>query len=211
MRCVFASIVMLGLAGCGVSGHEASTHGNEESVDVGKDHLSAVGALASTVQDLDMLQQELATVPRAETVHFSVLIDALPEAPDGWTADKPHGLTNQMGDYRLSEASRKYRRKGGPERVEIQIQDWAFNQVLYIPFFMQARFGQESTEGYSKGIKVGKSPGREEYTIASRSGQRSVLVNKRFQVQIRIDDMEPEAFEEWWPRVKIDELTTERL
>jgi hypothetical protein len=90
--------------------------------------------------------------------------------------------------------------------VQVEIQDWAFNQAIYIPFIMQARFSQETTEGYSKGIKMGDDPGREEYQTSSRSGDRSVLVHKRFFVKTRIENMEPAAFDEWWGRVKVAAL-----
>jgi hypothetical protein len=199
-------VLSLGLAGCFGSGSESASEVTEEGVDVTKNPLGALGALAKAGQDLQGLQEELANMPAVEAVHFSVLINALPDVPGGWTADDPHGSTNQMGDYKMSEANRTYRKEDTNERVDVEIQDWAFNQAIYIPFFLQARFSQESTEGYSKGIKMGEDPGREEYTTSSRSGQRSVLVKKRFHVQVRINDLDAEAFNEWWPRVKTAEL-----
>jgi hypothetical protein len=33
-----------------------------------------------------------------------------------------------------------------------------------------------------------------------------VLVHKRFHVQVRIDNMDAETLNEWWPRVKVAEL-----
>lgn len=206
MRTSLVLVLMLGLAGCGGSGDESSTEVTEEGVDVAKNPLGALGALAKAGEDLEKLQQELANMPPTEAVHFSVLVNALPDVPDGWTAEDAHGSTNQMGDYKMSEANRSYSKEGSEERVRVEIQDWAFNQAIYIPFIMQARFSQESTEGYSKGIKMGEDPGREEYTTASRSGQRSVLVHKRFHVQVRIDNMDAETLNEWWPRVKVAEL-----
>jgi hypothetical protein len=204
MRWSFVLVLVLGLAGCGGSKEESQV--TEEGVDVAKNPLGALGALADAGKDIEKLQAELEKMPPTEAVHFSTLINALPDVPGGWTAEDARGATNQMGDYKMSEASRRYSKEGGDESVEVQIQDWAYNQAIYLPFMMQARFSQETTEGYSKGIKVGDDPGREEYTIASRSGQRSVLVNKRFNVQVRIDNMEAASLNEWWPRVKVSEL-----
>lgn len=198
-------VLILGLVGCGGSSSESSEV-TEEGVDIEKNPLGALGALAKAGQDLQSLQEELANMPAVDAVHYSVLINALPDVPDGWMADDAKGSTNEMGGYKMSEASRTYSREGSGERVEVQIQDWAFNQAVYIPFFLQAGFSQESTEGYSKGIKMGEDPGREEYTNSSRSGQRSVLVHKRFHVQVRVNDMDAEALNEWWPRVKTAEL-----
>jgi hypothetical protein len=206
MRLSLLLILVLGLGGCGGAPEESSSKVTEEGVDVAKNPLGALGALAEAGKDLEKLQEELANMPATEAVHFSVLLKALPDPPAGWTAEDPRGATNQMGDYKMSEASRRYSKEGGEERVEVTIQDWAFNQAIYIPFLMQARFSQETTEGYSKGVKLGEDPGREEYTTASRSGQRSVLVHKRFHVQVKIDNLETAAFDEWWPLVKVAEL-----
>lgn len=206
MRLSLVLCLVLGLAGCGGSSEESSSKVTEEGVDVAKNPLGALGALAEAGKDLEKLQEELANMPPTEAVHFSVLLKALPDVPSGWTAEDPRGSTNQMGDYKMSEASRNYNKEGGEERVQVTIQDWAFNQAIYIPFLMQARFSQETTEGYSKGIKMGEDPGREEYTTASRSGQRSVLVHKRFHVQVQINGMEATALDEWWPLVKVAEL-----
>jgi hypothetical protein len=90
--------------------------------------------------------------------------------------------------------------------VDVEINDWAFHQAVYLPFMMQAKFSQETTEGYSKGITVGEDPGREEYKTASRQGSRSVLVRKRFHTKIDVHDMGPEALQEWWGRVKVAAL-----
>jgi hypothetical protein len=202
---LLALVLVLGLAGCGGSSSESSEV-TDEGVDFAKNPLGALGALAKAGGDLQKIQEELANMPAVETVHFSALINALPDIPDGWAADDPRGSTNEMGTFKMSQASRTYRHEGSDERVEVEVQDWAYNQAIYLPFFVQAGFSQESTEGYSKGIKMGEDPGREEYTLSSRSGQRSVLVNKRFHVKVEIDNMEPDALNEWWPLVKTAEL-----
>lgn len=65
--------------------------------------LSALGALANLANDAQSLQAELATLEPVDPVHFSVLLDALPDAPsDAWTAGEPRGETNQMGDFSMA-------------------------------------------------------------------------------------------------------------
>lgn len=205
MRLPFVLLLIIGLAACS-GGSEDATEVTEEGVDVSKNPLGALGALAEAGKDLEKLQQEIENMPPAEAVHFAELIKALPDPPSGWTADEPRGSTNQMGDYKMSQASRTYRKEGSNETVQLSIDDWAYNQAIYAPFIMQARFSQESTEGYSKGIKMGENPGREEYRNSSQSGQRSVLVEKRFLVKIAINNMTTEAFDAWWSLVKVDAL-----
>jgi hypothetical protein len=75
-----------------------------------------------------------------------------------------------------------------------------------MPFMVQANFSQETTEGYSKGIKMGTDPGREEYKTADKSGKRTVLVGKRFAVTVELESLDKGAFDEWWGRLKLGSL-----
>jgi hypothetical protein len=174
-------------------------------VDIKKNPLGALGALASAGEDMEKFQKELEQMPATDPVHFSKLIEALPEAPAGWRAAEPKGSNNQMGDFKVSQASRRYQGSGN-ERVEVEISDWAYNRTLYLPFFMQAKFSQESTEGYSKGISVGTDPGREEYKFKGQDGARHVLHKKRYYIQVAVNNMPKEAIEEWWGKLRTASL-----
>src|SRR5204862_7851395 len=46
-------------------------------------------------------------------VEFSKLLPLLPEAPTGWTADKPQGSTTDAGGFKLTNVHRDYRKGGG--------------------------------------------------------------------------------------------------
>jgi hypothetical protein len=199
-------LTLIALAGC--SGEDATPPEEkavtEEGVDAGQNPLGALGALQDAAGDLEQLQKELESSGPAEPVHFSALLKALPDAPSGWQASEPRGATNQMGDFSMSTASREYTSEG--KRMEIEIADWAYHQALYAPFIMGARFSQESTEGYNKGIKIGEHAGRDEYRFSDKSGQRSVLYNRRYFVSVKGQGVEPAAFDEWWGLVKTSEL-----
>jgi hypothetical protein len=157
---------------------------------------------------MQKLQEELANMPAVEAVHFSKLVEALPDVPSGWTAEDANGSTTEMGDAKISTAERTYREEGGERTVTVSVNDWAFHQMLYLPFFMIAKFKQESTDGYQKGITVGDWPGMEEYKYQRKSGERSVLVHKRYQVKVDLRNGEAEELEAWFKRVKIDALPT---
>ncbi len=191
--------------GCSSSAPE-STEVTEEGVDVDKNPLGALGALVSAGKDLEKYQQEIENMPAVDPVHFSELIKVLPDVPSGWTAEDARGESSEMGDFKMSRANRVYTKEGGQERVEVSVEDWAYHQVLYLPFIMGARFSQETTEGYNKGIKMGEDPGREEYQKASQSGNRSILAKKRYHVKVEVNNLPPSAFDEWWPRVKVGDL-----
>ena len=205
MRPLLCLLLIGLLAGCS-SSDESAAPITKEGVDVKNNPLGALSALVDAGKELENWQQEIANMPPTETVHFSELIKALPDVPNGWTADDPRGSTSEMGTFKMSRASRTYTMEGSDERVEVTVEDWAYNQAVYIPFMMQARFSEETTEGYSKGITVGEDPGREEYRTASRSGNRSILARKRYHTKIDINNLDASAFDEWWPRVKISEL-----
>ncbi len=176
----------------------------KEGVDV-KDPLGMLSALGSAGKELEKAQKELEAMPATDPVHFSKLIEVLPDAPSGWTATEPKGSSNEMGAFKVSEASREYRNESG-QRVKVEVSDWAFNKALYLPFFLQAKFSQESTDGYSKGITMGEDPGREEYNIKSKDGNRVVLLNKRYHTKVSVNDLPKESIEEWWGRLKTSAL-----
>jgi hypothetical protein len=194
------------LTGCFGSKPPEEKKVTQVGVDPKKDPLGALGALGQMAKDAEKAQKEMENMPAVEPLHFSKLIEALPEAPSGWKADDAKGESSQMGEMKISQASRDYQQDGGESHVKVTIGDWAYNRALYLPFIMQANFSQESTEGYSKGIKMGDDPGREEYHIKNRDGKRNVLVHKRYNVEVSVQNMEAKAFDEWWGKLKLSQL-----
>ncbi|MBI1354806.1 MAG: hypothetical protein GC160_10695 [Acidobacteria bacterium] len=177
-----------------------------EGVDVEKNPLGALGALAGMGAEVEKMQKELEEMEPVDPLHFSELIKALPDAPSGWTASEPKGSTSSMGGMQVSQASRSYTQDGGESTVNIEVSDWAFNRMIYLPFIMAAKFSEESTEGYNKGITVGDDPGRQEYRLDSKSGERQVLYHKRYHVKIDINNLPDDAFQQWWERVNVSAL-----
>ncbi|MBM3737829.1 MAG: hypothetical protein FJW39_18770 [Acidobacteria bacterium] len=204
MKTLIPALVMLALAGCSSAPKEQAKAPVQEGVDIKKNPLSALSSLASAGQEFEKLQQELEAMPPTDPVHFSKLIEALPPVPGGWESQDPKGSTNTMGDFKVSQASRTYSHEG--HRVTVEISDWAFNKALYAPFFIQAKFSQESTDGYSKGITVGGDPGREEYKTASKNGSRSMLLRKRYLTKVDIDGLPAEAMQEWAGKLNLSAL-----
>lgn len=203
MRYAFAVFLCLILAGCTTTSNE-SPKPVEKGADVNKGPLGIIDAIGKVASDLEGFKKEVENMKAVETVHFSALLKALPDPPGGWKADEPKGSTTQLGDFKTSEAHRTYTKDDA--HVEVTIQDWAFHQAVYLPFLMAARFSQESTEGYNRGIRVGEDPGREEYTTASKSGERTVLRKKRFYTKVAIQGLPPAAFDEWHGRIKVAAL-----
>ena len=197
------------LSGCfffGSSDSEEPSDVTSEGVDIEKNPLGALSALANIGSELGNLQEELEAMPDVEPVHFNDLMPVLPEAPSGWTAEDPKGQTTNMAGTQISNVSQVFTEDGGDGRVEVQVSDWAFNKAVYVPFMMSAKFSQETTEGWNKGITVGEDPGREEFNTKRRSGERTVLYGKRYPIQVKIRNQDAEAFDQWWKAVKVGEL-----
>src|SRR6266705_5190201 len=59
-------------------------------------------------------QNEPILVP--DVVDYAKLVPILPDAPQGWTADKPDGSTEDVGGFRITNVHRDYR-KGEGDKV----------------------------------------------------------------------------------------------
>src|ERR1700720_2769878 len=58
-------------------------------------------------------QNEPVLVP--DVVDYKKLIPVLPEAPSGWTADKPEGSTEEVGGFKITNVHRDYRKGEGAD------------------------------------------------------------------------------------------------
>jgi hypothetical protein len=133
--------------------------------------LGALSALGGMANDMQGLQESLENMEAVDPLPFQTIInEALPEPPATWTAKDARGSSQSMGDFKFTQASREYSSADGTKTVTVTIADWAFNRAIYTPFLLAANFSQETTEGYSKGIKIGEDPGRVDFTYASNRG-----------------------------------------
>lgn len=210
---LLASIAGSGCISCLPGTSDSSSDEPEEvtseGVDIEKDPFGALSAIASMGSELGELQKDLENAPAVDPQHFSELIKALPEPPNGWAAADPKGETTSMGNIQISQASRVYTEEDGDGRVEVKISDWAFHKMIYMPFILASKISTESTDGYEKGITVGDDPGREEYKTNQQRGSRQILYHKRYHVQTDIRNLPAEAFQDWWERVNVEHLPAE--
>ena len=197
VRWTLAALLALVIAGCGRSKKESAKV--VEGEEISKNPLGLARQLAKAGQDMEQIQKDLENMKPVDPVNFSELIKFLPEPPSGWESQPSRGSSNKMGEWSFTEVERQYTQ--GEKRIEIQILDWAFHKELYAAFFVTAQFSQESTEGYSKGIKIGEDPGREEYKTAGKDGTLSILVGKRFFVTIKGNNIEAAELRQWWDRI----------
>ncbi len=176
----------------------------EEGIDINKNPVEAIQKVIEIGKNVNNIQQEIANKEPVEPISLKELLEYLPEAPQGWTAEKPKGETNSFGNHSISQVHQSYFQDD--KQIKVSIFDWAFNSALYMPFLLTTEFSQESTNGYNKGIKIGDIPGREEYTYASKEGSLNLLVNSRFLVEIEGFNIENTELREWWQRFDTQSL-----
>jgi hypothetical protein len=121
-------------------------------------------------------------VKPVDPVSFRDLIALLP-APAGWEREKPTG-ERMTAPVNFADAS--VRMMKGDATVTAKITDSAFNQMLVAPFaaFLAGNYERETDRGYEKAVKVGDAPAFEKWDSETKSGTLTVIVNKRFIVEI---------------------------
>src|SRR5213082_3004375 len=141
-------------------------------------------------------------------VDYSKLIPLLPNAPAGWTADKPEGSTTDVGGFKLTNVHRDYR-KGEGDKVPttaISILDSAANPDYVEATTAAWNFTKTSTEGYSKSVNVEGNPGFETFENEGKHGTLWLMIAKRYFLQIETKGQEPAALQEWARRVDMKKL-----
>ena len=101
----------------------------------------------------------------------------------GWEREKPTG-ERMTAPFSFSQSSVTYRK--GDASIEMKIMDSGFNQLLFAPFtmFMMAGYEKETQDGYEKSVTINGNPGWEKWDTGSKNGELSIVVNKRFLVQV---------------------------
>ena len=121
-----------------------------------------------------------------KAVDFNLLIPLLPNAPAGWTAIDPEGITIPEQDGSWTIASRSYS-SGANKLAEVSIMDSAYYDV-------GAWGGWESltemttTDGYVKNGAVAGFPSWESYDKSSKSYDSWIGLNNRYMVTVVINN-----------------------
>lgn len=151
-------------------------------------------------------QDEPKLVPDA--VDYQKLIPALPEAPEGWTADKPEGSTEDVGGFRITNVHRDYRKGEGDKAsiAAISILDSAANPD-YVSATTEAwHNASETSEGYSKSVTIDGNPGFEAFENESKHATLWVMIANRYFLQIELQGQDPKELQEWVKRIDLKKL-----
>jgi hypothetical protein len=171
-----------------------------EGKELSKNPIAAFGQIQEAVKKAEQAAKESQEMTPVDPVHFSKLIELLPKAPSGFTADgDPRGETTNAMGFKVSMAEQHFSSEGGSLRVKIM--DGAFNAPLYTFVTMAAQFARESTEGYEKGVTLDGNPGVEKWRKDGGDAELNIVVGKRFFVEIEGSGITPDLVREVWGSV----------
>ena len=168
----------------GVNNNSSKLQASEIEENILTDSIEAIQKILKFGIDLSSIEGETLDPEATDLISFKDLMEYLPDAPRGWTAQKPQGETNSFGDYGISQVSQIFTQEDNDKEIKVSIFDGAFNSILSAPFQLTTVFNRESTEGYNKAIEIDDISGREIYDYSNKEGSLHLLVDSRFLVQI---------------------------
>jgi hypothetical protein len=162
--------------------------------------------LAATLALTARAQNEPILVP--DVIDYPKLLPVLPDAPSGWTADKPEGSTSDVGGFKITNVHRDYHKGEGTDAplVSISILDSAANPDYVTATTATWKTSTETADGYSKSVTIDGHPGFEAYEREQKHASLWIMVAKRYFVQIEVQNVDPKELQEWIKRVDLKKL-----
>jgi hypothetical protein len=151
-------------------------------------------------------QNEPILVP--DSVDYQKLLPVLPDAPPGWTADKPEGSTEDVGGFRITNVHRDYHKGEGANAptAAISILDSVANPDYVSATTAAWNNTSETSEGYSKSVTIDGNPGFEAFENEGKHATLWVMVANRYFLQIELQNQDPKELQEWVKRVDLKKL-----
>ncbi|HEY2615526.1 MAG TPA: hypothetical protein VGI42_07430 [Chthoniobacterales bacterium] len=143
-----------------------------------------------------------------EVVDFSKLIPFLPEAPAGWTADKPDGSTADAGGVKITTVHRDYK-KGTADNTpttSISILDSAANPEYVASTTAAWNMTTSTPEGYTKALTIDGMPGFETFENEGKHGTLWLMVAKRYVLTIETQGQDAKDLQDWLKRIDVKKL-----
>ena len=155
---------------------------------------------------LAQAQNEPILVPDA--IDYQKLVPILPEPPQGWTADKAEGSTEDAGGFRITNVHRDYHKGEGEKAptAAISILDSVANPDYVSATTAAWKSNSETSEGYGKSVTIDGNPGFEAFEKESKHATLWVMIANRYFVQIELQNQDPKELQEWIKRIELKKL-----
>ena len=143
-----------------------------------------------------------------DVVDYDKLLPILPDAPKGWTADKPEGSTEDVGGFRITNVHRDYHKGEGDKAptAAISILDSVANPDYVTATSASWNKSSETPDGYSKPVTIVGNPGFEAYEKDQKHASLWVMIANRYFLEIELQNEEPKDLQEWVKRVDLKKL-----
>jgi hypothetical protein len=143
-----------------------------------------------------------------EVVNSTKLLPLLPEAPSGWTADKPEGSTDDAGGVKITSVHRDYKKGSADDAptTSISILDSAANPEYVSATTAAWNLTTSTPEGYTKALTIEGMPGFETFENEGKHGTLWLMVAKRYVLQIETQGQDAKDLQEWLKRVDVKKL-----
>ena len=143
-----------------------------------------------------------------DVVDYPKLIPILPEAPPGWTADKPEGSTEDVGGFRITNVHRDYRKGEGNKApsASVSILDSVANPDYVTATSASWNKNTETPDGYSKVVTIDGNPGFEAYEKDQNHASLWVMIANRYFVEIELRNLDPKELQDWIKHVDLKKL-----
>ena len=198
LRFAGVALVASSVAACGSSSNKAADEAQKASEQAQKSADSAAQGAQDMAKGFEAMAKGLAAasgggadgVKPVDPVSFRELQTVMPELA-GWERKNPTG-ERMTAPFAYSQASVTYTKSDA--NVDMKIMDSGFNQMLFAPFcmFMVAGYEKETQAGFERSVTIGGNPGFEKWDSGTKNGELTVVVNKRFLVQVEGHDVADE-------------------
>lgn len=175
------------LMGCGDKSKDQPQDMNEKESTSSDEQMKSEDHDMSQMMGEDLIENKEPVPP----VSFKVLMNYLPKEIAGMTSEKPHGESVQWEKWNHSTADVRFSNQSGEQSARVNIFDYAYINNLYLPYQMmfKMKFERETSDGYERATKLNDNPAFERWTEEGKDNEVTVLVGKRFIVQVETDGM----------------------
>ncbi len=204
-RCLWSVAAAIVLGGSGFTAQAGPTPKLKVSLDAIPEESPSASPAATQATPTASATPRPALLP---VVAFQKLISFLPKPPEGWTAENPAGSQTDLEVFLLSTASRTYQ-KGDDENAQVAtvtIIDAGGHKGYLDAITSQWKATGSTVNSIDKPVQIDDMPGFEHVTAVPKAVSLSVIVGKRFFVQIDLVNLEPKDARDWLKKMDLKGL-----